>query len=86
MLLSRNIVLKGTFFPAKHFHIYVFFEDKKLLLKIYTIPWSILSKFNPPFKSTVIGEMCHYADQIRFLWPMLRGAMICDPEPLIPPL
>ena len=26
----------------------------------------------------------HYAGRIRILWPMLREAVICDPEPLIP--
>ena len=40
MLLSKDMVVKGAFFPNKHFQIYVFFfRTKNWLQKYISYPW-----------------------------------------------
>ena len=56
LLLSRDMVPKGAFFPAKHFQIYVFFfRTKKLLSKMYIIPWRIFQNLSGPLNHCVHG-------------------------------
>ena len=46
------MVLKGDFFPAKHFQILLFlFRTKKSLSKIYIIPWRIFFKLTSPLRA-----------------------------------
>ena len=69
ILLSKDTVLKGTFFPAKHFQNFVFFfRTKKLLPIIYIIPWSIFQKTGPlkalPLCKGIFRSYCIYITSI----------------------
>ena len=51
MLLSKDMVVKGHFFPTKHSQICFLFLDKKSSSKIYIIPWRIFQNLTHPLKA-----------------------------------
>ena len=71
MLLSKDMVLKGAFFPANNFQIFVFFLGQKIAFKNIYHTLEDFSKFDRPFKSTV---WCNLS--VKIFWVMARPEIL----------